>query len=126
MNKYQYKVVENNQDWNRCIDDNSLTHGRCLYNCHNNEQCEDDCLARFKTRQLECPCEENCAAGCPCSGFDCLAPTSVPESTTATAPATTTSPTGNAVLVLSTRQSANKPMIVDFNGKYFVFHEVLR
>ena len=51
------KVVEENQDWNRCIDDNSLTLGRCVYNCENNEQCEDDCLARFKTRQLDCPCE---------------------------------------------------------------------
>ena len=51
------KVVEENQDWNRCIDDNSLALGRCVYNCTNNEQCEDDCLARFKTRQLNCPCE---------------------------------------------------------------------
>ena len=50
-------MVENNQNWNRCIDDNSLTLGRCVYHCQNNEQCEDDCLARFKTRQLDCPCE---------------------------------------------------------------------
>ena len=41
--------------------------------------------------------------------------------TTATVPATTTSPTGNAVLVLSTWNSNNKPFILDFNGKYFVF-----
>ena len=54
---YYIKVIEENQDWNRCIDDNSLTLGRCVYNCQNNEQCEDDCLARFKTRQLDCPCE---------------------------------------------------------------------
>ena len=62
-------------------------------------------------------------AGCPCSGFDCLEPTSAPEVTTATVPATTTSPTGNAVLVLSTYNGNNKPMIVDFNGKfkYFIF-----
>ena len=131
---YYIQVVEENQDWNRCIDDNSLTLGRCVYNCQNNEQCEDDCLVRFKTRQLDCPCEvilrkkdpneikfnrkikENCLAGCPCSGFDCVAPTSVPEVTTATVPTTTTSPTGNAVLVLSTFNSNNKPFIVDFNG----------
>ena len=135
---YYVQVVEENQDWNRCIDDNSLTLGRCVYNCQNNEQCEDDCLARFKTRQLDCPCEvilrknpneikftrkiqENCSAGCPCSDFDCLAPTSVPEVTTATVPSTTTSPSGNAVLVLSTFSFNNKPFIVDFNGKYHMF-----
>jgi len=109
-------VVEENPDWNRCIDDNSLKLGRCVYNCENNEQCEDDCLDRFKTRQLNCPCEENCSAGCPCDEFDCLEPTSTPAVTTATVPATTTSPTGNAVLVLSTFNSNNKPFIVDFNG----------
>ena len=51
------KVVEENPDWNRCIDDNSLKLGRCVYACENNEECEDDCLSRFKSRQLNCPCE---------------------------------------------------------------------
>ena len=51
------KVVEDNPDWNRCIDDNSLKLGRCVYACENNLECEDDCLSRFKTRQLDCPCE---------------------------------------------------------------------
>ena len=32
-------------------------------------------------------------------------------------PETTTQPSVNAVLVLSTRDSTNKPMIVDFDGK---------
>ena len=32
-------------------------------------------------------------------------------------PETTTQPSVNAVLVLSTRYSSNKPMIVDFDGK---------
>ena len=54
---FTIKVVEENQEWNRCIDENSLTLGRCVYNCQNNQLCEDDCLFRFKTRQLDCPCE---------------------------------------------------------------------
>ena len=62
--------------------------------------------------------KENCSAGCPCSGFDCLGPTSAPDITTSTATGTTTSPTVNAVLVLSTYNSNNKPMLVDFKGKY--------
>ena len=72
-------------------------------------------------------------AGCPCSGFDCLVPTSVPEATTATIPTTTattvpttTSLTVNAVLVLSTYISDNKPFIVDFNGNYFLFDKILK
>ena len=57
MSLINIKVVEQNEDWNRCIDDNSLTLGRCVYNCQDNEMCEDDCLVLFKTRQLDCPCE---------------------------------------------------------------------
>ena len=36
--------------------------------------------------------------------------------TTVTVPATTTSPATNAVLVLSTYNAANKPMVVDWDG----------
>ena len=49
--------MEENPDWNRCIDENSLKLGRCIYNCENNEDCENDCINRFKTRQVNCPCE---------------------------------------------------------------------
>ena len=72
---------------------------------------------KANTRKIQ----ENCLAGCPCIGFDCLEPTSAPEVTMTTVPATTTSPTGNAVLVLSTANANNKPFIVDFNGKYQEF-----
>ena len=40
--------------------------------------------------------------------------------TTATAPATTTSPATNAVLVLSTYNSANKPMVIDWDGEFIL------
>ena len=52
-----FKVVEENPDWNRCIDENSLTLGRCVHSCENNVDCEQDCVIRFKTRQVNCPCE---------------------------------------------------------------------
>ena len=51
------KVVEENPDWNRCTDDNSLKLGRCVHACNDNKECEDDCLSRFKSRQINCPCE---------------------------------------------------------------------
>ena len=38
--------------------------------------------------------------------------------TTSTAPATTTPPATNVVLLLSTYNSANKPMVIDWDGKF--------
>lgn len=42
--------------------------------------------------------------------------TSVAQATTTTEILTTAAPTGNAVLVLSTRVSENKPMVITFEG----------
>ena len=110
---YQYfKDLETNQDWNLCIDDNGATLGRCVYACNGNLDCEIDCLDSFKSRQANCPCEENCISGCPCEEYDCVETTTSPE-----VPQTTTVPIRNAVLVLSTYQYSNKPMVVDFEGK---------
>ena len=63
--------------------------------------------------------QQNCAGGCPCDEFNCVETTTAPDLTTSisTTVSTTTSPTANAVLVLSTYNNANKPMVVDFNGK---------
>ena len=66
--------------------------------------------------------KDNCLAGCPCDGFLCLETTTAPEITTQTAPTTTTSPSANGVLMLSTKQSSNKPMIIDFNGWFGTFN----
>ena len=49
--------METNQEWNRCLDENGVSLGRCVYDCKDNEDCEDQCLERFKIRQIECPCE---------------------------------------------------------------------
>ena len=49
--------MESNPDWNMCIDHNGMRMGRCVHACNGNEACELDCLAGFKTRQLDCPCE---------------------------------------------------------------------
>ena len=62
--------------------------------------------------------QENCPAGCPCDDYPCTETTTAPEMTTATAPATTTSPATNAVLVLSTTNNANKPMVIDWEGMF--------
>ena len=61
--------------------------------------------------------KENCIGGCPCDNYSCTETTPSPDVTTTSLPDPTTSPTANAVLVLSTWNAANKPMVVDFEGK---------
>ena len=93
--------------------------GRCVYDCQDHELCEVGCLEEFKTRQTDCPCEENCLAGCPCPGYDCIDTTSAPDVTTAPptdSPTPTPSPDSNAVLVLGTQYSTNDPFVIDFDG----------
>ena len=130
-----------NVNWNVCIDENGSKLGRCIYACNNNDDCEDQCVEQFKTRQYDCPCEvdflvlaagyliflqDNCPGGCPCDGYPCTETTPAPEATTSTAPATTTSPVTNAVLVLSTSNAANKPMVIDWDGKRVILQSVLQ
>ena len=57
MFEFLVKDMESNADWNICIDHNGMTMGRCVHACDGNEACELDCLAGFKTRQMDCPCE---------------------------------------------------------------------
>ena len=119
----EFQARESNTQWNRCIDDNSLSLGRCIYQCQNHELCEVGCLEEFKTRQTDCPCEENCLAGCPCPGYDCIDTTSDPDVTSipptgdpTDSPTPTPSPDSNAVLVLGTQYSTNLPYVIDFDG----------
>ena len=60
----------------------------------------------------DCPCELFCLEGCTgCDNPVCQ------DVTTSSQPDTTTSPTANAVLILSNLDSGNVPMIVDFDGQ---------
>ena len=54
---------------------------------------------------------------------------SVPATTTSpatTTPAATTSPTTNAVLVLSTYNAANKPMVIDCDGEFIIANKEIK
>ena len=136
--KIYFQDFNDNNEWNKCIDQNSLTLGRCIHACDNDGNCENACLNQFKTRQSDCPCEvlyslsnspisnqpiqANCASGCPCDSTFCEGDsgdiTTTAITSIATSPVSTTTTTAKssveAVLVLSGRQA---PMIVDFDGK---------
>ena len=30
---------------------------RCIYNCEDNDDCENECVAQFKGHTADCPCE---------------------------------------------------------------------
>ena len=60
---------------------------------------------------MNCPCEDNCPAGCPCDDFDCdsgeLPGPEVPQ------------PGDDQMVLVISSHPANKPMFkVDFHGKY--------
>ena len=56
--------------------------------------------------------QENCPGGCPCDDYSCAETTTAPDVTIPTAPTT------NAILVLSTSNAANKPMVIDWDGEF--------
>ena len=53
------QAKETNEDWNNCLDENSLVMGRCVYACNGDRNCMSDCNDDFLERQFDCPCEVN-------------------------------------------------------------------
>ena len=49
--------VTENANWNQCLDVNGASLARCIYNCNDNSDCEDECVSQFKGRTDDCPCE---------------------------------------------------------------------
>ena len=67
-------------------------------------------LPKNNTFISDCPCGENCPDGCDgCDSAFC-------HQTTSSTTQTTTAPTKNAILVLSTYADTNRPLVIDFNG----------
>ena len=52
-----YQDITENADWNKCLDVNGMSLARCIYHCEDNGDCESDCVAQFKGRTANCPCE---------------------------------------------------------------------
>ena len=54
---FSFQDVTQNADWNKCLDVNGMSLARCIYNCEDNGGCENECVAQFKSRTADCPCE---------------------------------------------------------------------
>ena len=57
LNLTTVQDVTENANWNKCLDVNGMSLARCIYNCDNYGDCENDCVAQFKARTKNCPCE---------------------------------------------------------------------
>ena len=89
--------------------------GGCIIGCAGNSTCYIECDKVFQDqlkvgnsiltfiRFKECPCNENCATGCPCNNYVCA------DDEIST----------SAILILSDSYEPNrqKPVLVDFNGR---------
>ena len=68
--------------------------------------------------------QNNCPGGCPCDSFECEDVTPTVTSTTSV-PTTTSEPAAkNAVLMLSTYESSNIPMVLGYNGKPYCQYDI--
>ena len=72
-----------------------------LLGCAGNTTCYIECDHQFKDEIKECPCNENCATGCPCDGYVC----------------TDDEVSTSAVLILSSFYNKSVPVLVDFRGR---------
>ena len=44
---------------------------QCLNDCGEDSACRSACNRDYSDSINNCPCEENCPFGCPCSEYDC-------------------------------------------------------
>ena len=70
--------------------------------------------------------QENCKGGCPCDSYECNEVTTTQATTTSIATTTTAQPTKEAVLLLSTMNSNNVPMVIDFEGRTITINVSLK
>ena len=121
---------------------------RCIYNCDDNSDCENECVSQFKGRTSNCPCEvsimiqviqvnilfqflfqflchlniiqENCPAGCPCESYDCddVSPTVSPTTTSVVTTSTTTEPVAKKAVLMLSTRYNNVPMVIGYNGEF--------
>ena len=72
--------------------------GNCTLGCKSETDCQLSCLETFERNYSNCPCQKNCPLGCPCPEYECKIEKEM------------------AILVLSTQQSTNKPVLLLSNG----------
>ena len=109
----------------------TILYNVCVVNCATGDLlCVSVCSRTYQENILQCPCQSGCPNGCPCEVYVC--PTTTTSTTTTTALPTTTTTTvaspKTEVLVLSTMNKENVPIITNVSGRedrnfYFMMDE---
>ena len=92
----------NGKNLDVCAAEQSDILGNCTLGCNGETDCQLSCLETFETNYSKCPCQKNCPLGCPCPEYECKIEKEM------------------AILVLSTQQSTNKPVLLLPNGNLSV------
>ena len=92
----------NGKNLDACAAEQSDILGNCTLGCYGDTDCQLSCLETFETNYSKCPCQKNCPLGCPCPEYECKIEKEM------------------AILVLSTQQSTNKPVLLLPNGNLSV------
>ena len=102
---------EPSNDQIECEEQASIELGDCILSCNGGQQCISTCLRAYDLQLFNCPCNEGCPNGCPCESYECPVTTTVSPTTT-----TAVSQPNRSVLVLSTTNIMNGPIIIDIDG----------
>ena len=109
-----FQDASNDDNLDACLSKNSKSLGQCILDCNNDTSCEADCVATFKDKHSECPCQvfqktwthffqhfvqDKCPLGCPCENYECDLPDK------------------KAILTLYSRSSSTQPVLIQPNGE---------
>lgn len=97
----------------------------CVVSCSTGDfACNGNCFREYTNNLELCPCQSGCPNGCPCDVYECLDLTTELSTTTTTALTTKTPLPATEVLILSTSNLLNVPVITNAAGRQdrnFVF-----
>ena len=76
-------MKEDNEDYNECMEILSGDYVECVSSCEPGDlDCFVECNRKLAEKEKNCPCNEGCPAGCPCSNYQCSGQTTQPPITT--------------------------------------------
>ena len=127
------KNVSSSSNYIECENMVTADYVKCAEKCDVNDfECSTLCNRYYNESLKQCPCQEDCPDGCPCSGYECsdiTTTTSNPSTTTTAVTTSSTSaikettssapgpPTSVLVLYADPGHPEKRPLITDVMGR---------